>query len=66
MNIITSERLLEGQFYQARGLKTLVVLHHTVGGSALSSIRWWRDDPRVVGTAYVIERDGTIYQTFPP
>jgi N-acetyl-anhydromuramyl-L-alanine amidase AmpD len=42
------------------------VLHHTVGGSALSSIRWWRDDPRVVGTAYIIERDGTVYETFPP
>jgi hypothetical protein len=36
-----------------------------VGGSALSSIDWWRQDPGRVGTAYIVERDGTVYEVFP-
>ncbi len=46
--------------------KNLIVLHHTVGGSARSTFRWWLTDPKPIGTAYLIERDGTIYEVFPP
>jgi len=66
MNVEASECLSEGQYHEPEGSKNLIVLHHTVGGSARSSIKWWRQDPRVVGTAYVIERDGTIFGVFPP
>ena len=44
--------------------KTGIAIHHTVGGSAESSVRWWRDDRQMVGTAYIIDRDGTIYNVF--
>jgi N-acetyl-anhydromuramyl-L-alanine amidase AmpD len=37
-----------------------------VGGSATSTFRWWLTDPRPIGTAYLIARDGTIYGVFPP
>src|SRR3990167_7270156 len=64
--INTTLRLPHGQYYSRGHKKRAVVLHHTVGGSAESSFRWWVQDPRVVGTAYLIERDGTIYEVFPP
>ena len=46
--------------------KSLIVLHHTVGGSAESTYRWWVDDVRPIGTAYIVARDGTVYEVFPP
>ncbi len=58
-------RLADGQYLKSRRMKSLVVLHHTAGGSAKSTFKWWnKGDPRRVGTAYLIERDGTIYQVF--
>lgn len=46
--------------------KDLIVLHHTVGRTALSTIDYWKTDPNRIGTAYVIERDGEIYEVFDP
>jgi N-acetyl-anhydromuramyl-L-alanine amidase AmpD len=45
--------------------KTRICIHHTQGNSAASSIEWWKSQPDKVGTAYVIDRDGTVYQAFP-
>lgn len=64
MNIIQHFLPLDDYFQEACE-KRLVVLHHTVGASVESSMRYWDADPRKVATAFVIERDGTIYQTFP-
>jgi len=61
-----SLRLPHGQYYSRAQKKNAIVLHHTVGGSARSSFDWWASDPRVIGTAYLVERDGTIYEVFPP
>jgi len=67
VNIDRSLRLRAGVDYvKGRRSKDLIALHHTVGGSAESTFRWWKDDPRRVATAYLIERDGTIYEVFPP
>lgn len=46
--------------------KDLIVLHHTVGGTARSSIAWWESQSSRIATAYVIERDGTIHEVFDP
>ncbi len=58
--------LADDQYYTTTGAKDLIVLHHTVGGSAVSSFDWWVSDPRRIATAYLVERDGTIYEVFPP
>lgn len=58
--------LAPDQYYGTTQPKDLIVLHHTVGGSAVSSFDWWVSDPRRLATAYLIERDGTIYEVFPP
>lgn len=58
-------RLGGGQYYAEARAKSLLVIHHTVGRSARSTLEWWRADPRRIGTAYLIDRDGTVYETFP-
>jgi N-acetyl-anhydromuramyl-L-alanine amidase AmpD len=59
-------RLPAGEFFAEKHPKSLIVLHHTVGGSAKSTFDYWKTDPQHIGTAFLIERDGTIYETFPP
>lgn len=65
-------RLPETEYLQEQYRKDLVVLHHTVGGSAHSTFTWWKTDrnskglPRRIATAYIVERDGTILEVFPP
>lgn len=57
--------LSKNQYNQEVHPKRLIILHHTVGGTAQSSINWWQQTAEKVGTSVVIDRDGTIYQAFP-
>lgn len=57
--------LKPGQFVDEAQKKSLIVLHHTVGGTGKSSVDYWNSDAQRVGVPFVIERDGTILQTFP-
>ncbi len=61
-----SLRLANNQYYQTRARKDMIVLHHTAGGSARSSFNWWQQTPSHIATAYIVERDGTIYEVFDP
>lgn len=58
--------LPEGQYHKEETPKSLIVLHHTVGGSAQSTLDWWAQTPERVGTAFVVDRDGTVYEMFDP
>jgi N-acetyl-anhydromuramyl-L-alanine amidase AmpD len=68
----TSLRLPPWQYYAEVCTKSQIVLHHTVGGSARSTYNWWMMDRTKsggvlrVGTAYLVERDGRIFETFDP
>ena len=66
MLIDRSLRLPQDQYYQDHNKKSILFLHHSVGGSARSTFRWWLTDPKPIGTAYIIARDGTIHEVFPP
>lgn len=66
LNVNRTIRLEEKDYIPVDTPKNLIVLHHTVGGSAKSTIEYWRTDPRRIGTAYVIERNGEIYEVFDP
>jgi N-acetyl-anhydromuramyl-L-alanine amidase AmpD len=61
-----SLRLPIEQFYADATPKRQIYIHHTVGGSAESSFRHWLRDADRVGTAYLIDRDGTIFEVFDP
>lgn len=54
------------QYYQVAYPKKHIFLHHSAGGSAASSIAHWASNPDHIATAFVIDRDGTIYETFDP
>lgn len=58
--------LKENQYYQGINPKKYIVLHHTAGASAASSIGGWAADPKRIATPYVIDRDGTIYEAYDP
>lgn len=59
-------RLSADQFYAERYPKKQIYIHHTVGGSAKSSFDYWQQSAEKVGTAFIIDRDGTIYEVFDP
>ena len=65
-----SLRLPDGEFFPAARKKSGIAIHHTVGGTAFSTFNHWLKDRtkagkrRVVGTAFIIDRDGTVYQVF--
>lgn len=54
------------QYYPQVKNKIMIFWHHTAGTSADGAISWWNQTPEKVGTAYVIDRDGKIIETFEP
>ncbi len=66
MNINRTLRLSPDQYYRDVVPKTQLYLHHTVGGSAVSTFKYWQSTAERVATAYIIERDGTVYEVFDP
>ena len=66
MKIDRSLRLPVDEYKDEVTKKNLIVLHHTTGASARSTFRWWLTDPKPIGTAYIVARDGTIHEVFPP
>lgn len=65
--IINGDHLLnDNQHYHTKHTKKRIVLHHTAGGTAKSSIDWWNLKPNRVCTAFIIPRDGRILQLFDP
>jgi N-acetyl-anhydromuramyl-L-alanine amidase AmpD len=63
---ITSQRLPSSQYFPTATSKTRLVLHHTVGGTAKSTIDYWKSTSERIATAFVVERDGLVYQCFDP
>ncbi len=66
INFDKSLRLPDGEYFAGHFEKSGICIHHTVGGSAKSTFNWWMRDNQMVGTAYIIERDGTIFEVFDP
>jgi N-acetyl-anhydromuramyl-L-alanine amidase AmpD len=60
-----SLRLARGQYFEERHPKDLIVLHFTAGSTARGAFQSWQSTPVEVGAAYILDRDGTIYETFP-
>lgn len=62
---IVKNFLPKSQYVDEITKKNQIILHHTAGGSAQSSIDWWLTKPERVATHFLIERDGTVIQTLP-
>lgn len=64
---IIKNLLNDNQYYKDKTFKNQIVIHHTAGGSnAVNAIHGWNFDPIKVGTAFVIDGVGKIYQAFDP
>lgn len=60
-------RLPESGYFRQRVPKDLIVLHATASATARSVFETWRNPASGrVATAYVVERNGRIYEMFPP
>lgn len=66
MKINRTLRLPNNQYYPIQQAKQAIFIHHTSGSSAKSAITWWAQTPEHIGVAYVIDRDGTVYEVFDP
>lgn len=66
LDVNRSIRLSPRNYFQEVAPKSLIVLHHTAGASATSTINWWESQDSRIATAFVIERDGMIYEVFDP
>lgn len=64
--IIRLEDLEDKDYIMTETQKDLIVIHHTVGGTALSTINYWKTDPNRIATAYVVERNGEVFEVFDP
>lgn len=58
--------LRDYKYYREKTNKKRIILHHTAGGTAQSSVNWWNRSTDHVSTAFIIDRDGTVYQNFSP
>lgn len=56
----------ENQFIKRKYKKTLIVLHHTVSSNFNSVYYAWQQSKERIGTAYVINKKGVVYELFPP
>jgi len=72
VHVDRSLRLSESEYFAEPQAKSGIALHHTVCDSARATVALWRTDrtaagkPRRVATAYVIDRDGTVFELFDP
>ena len=59
-------RLPPSQYFARVFPKDLIVLHFTAGQSARSAYDSWMSSSIEVATAYIVDANGTIYETFDP
>lgn len=63
---IRQRHLSSTQFFRQIWPKKNIVLHHTVSSNAMSPLRWWAQQKERIGTAFIVDKDGTIYEAFEP
>lgn len=63
---ILKNHLTNGQYLTDTFEKFSQFLHHTVGTNAKGAWRWWNATPERIGTAQMIDRDGSIWEMFDP
>lgn len=66
LKIINKFRLRSGEYNADAYTKNQIYLHHTVGGSVLSTIGWWNSNGAKIGVAFLVDRNGDIYEVFNP
>lgn len=64
---IVNVQFPDNQYFKEEYNKTQITLHHTVSGPpARGDINYWLSTADRIATAYIVDRDGTVYQCFEP
>jgi N-acetyl-anhydromuramyl-L-alanine amidase AmpD len=63
---VTKYRLPAGQFFAEQHPKDMIMLHFTAGSTVSGAVSSWTSQNIQIGTPYILDKDGTIYQTFDP
>lgn len=58
--------LTNGQYLTGETPDKAIILHHTAGLTAAGAWEWWNQTPERVGVAYIIDRNGQIWECFDP
>lgn len=66
MEKIIKNYLKKSHYFQEDNKKSQIVLHHTVSTGWKSPFKWWSRIGNHVCTAYIIDKDGSIYECFNP
>lgn len=64
LHMKTDWQLPEKEYFETATEKSGICIHHTVGGTARSTFNWWNQDSHMVGTAFIIDREGSVYNVF--
>ncbi|MBE0645670.1 MAG: N-acetylmuramoyl-L-alanine amidase [Bacteroidetes bacterium] len=64
--INTNLQLPKGAYREAVFEKRHIVLHYTAGYNAAGALATWKKTPSRDGTAFIVDRDGQVYQVFDP
>lgn len=62
---IINKPLNKGQWIEEKVEKKQIVIHHSVSSTSDSIVTGWNANKNRIGTAYSIDKDGTINQHFP-
>jgi N-acetyl-anhydromuramyl-L-alanine amidase AmpD len=67
MNINTTKfRLPENKYFHDVIPKEMIVLHFTAGSTASGAFNSWIPQTINIGTPYILDTDGTVYEVFDP
>lgn len=59
-------RLPANKFFSEVTPKDLIMLHFTAGSTASGAIASWKSQTIKIGTPYILDLDGTVYEVFDP
>ena len=62
----TTLKLPEDCYFQEKLAKNMIVLHFTAGSTAKGAANYWSVSKNKVSAPYLLDTDGTIYQTYDP
>jgi len=63
---IIKKYLPDNQYYNEEARKTQICLHHTASAEADPAYNWWKITAEHIAAAYLIDKDGTIFECFNP
>lgn len=62
----TRFRLPKGKFFESHDTKNMIMLHFTAGSRADGAYASWMSQKIQIGTPYILDKDGTVYEIFDP